>query len=350
MRKLLVLSLALVAIGCGGTSIDKQITTRAKSGYKQAALEVSEDEFVCPHVVSINNQAFDIKAVISGEVEDQFGPFVPCLTLVRSSDGTCPNCKQAYRVSGDLAEGEEGPPLALPKLKCPHQHDGGDQLIDPVAVLVKGSKDSILAHSNCPSCKRYFTVTETDLLLAVDIPEESLCPSCNQPVSPLMNACTNKKCSLDGVIRNQDSYDGPCWRCGGLGMCPNCKGSGQGNLGIFGDKSPAECWTCGTSGRCPDCDPEAKDLARVEQDLRDEAGMGFSVYEGVVPTKFSMWKGKDALVSGNGKDRKARQWRFDHEGGDSGSSSDDQPVEDAGPVEAPDEGGSEDAGGDGGGD
>jgi hypothetical protein len=336
-------------------AVDDRIQTRSQSGHNQYAVEVVEGEFVCPHVVSINNQPFDIKAVTSGDVEDQFGPFVPCLTPVQG-EGKCSNCKGEFRTSGEpLGADEEGAPMALPKLKCPHPHSGGEQLVDPVAVLVKGSKDSVLGYTNCPECKRYFTVNETDLLKTIDVHGEAHCPSCKQAVDPLMNACTNAKCKLAGVLRNVDDFDGVCWRCGGLGMCPNCKGSGQGNLGIYGEKSPSDCWTCGTSGRCPECDSELKELTKIERALQEEAGMGFSVYQGVVPMSYSMWtRGSKsnppkAILSGNGKrgpeGQKVRKWRFDHEGGGSGGDSDDSddaPMDDLEAPEAPDdEGGDE---------
>ena len=66
-----------------------------------------------------------------------------------------------------------------------------------------------------------------------------------------------------------------CWRCGGVGHCTNCKGSGQGSLGMYGT-TPAECWICAESGECPECD-----------------GTGFSVYEGVLPKAYTAW-GREA--------------------------------------------------------
>ncbi len=330
MRRLLFPAIILLS-GCGMEAVDIRMESRSESGIQQFSLEVVEGEFVCPHVVAIDNQAFDVRAVIAGEVENKFGPFVPCLTKVPSGEGECPNpaCKQPYRTSGELAEGEEGAPLALPLLKCPHPHADGDQLIDPVAVFVKGSRDSILGYTNCPKCKNYFTIKETDLLITIDVHEEALCPICNRAVDPTMNACTNKSCKSEGVIRNIPDYEGPCWRCGGLGMCPNCKGSGSGNLGIY-DKSPAECWTCGVEGKCPEC-----------------KGTGFSRYEGTLPKEYKAY-GRENKVFPS----KKRKWEHRRDGG-SGPPPSDMDDEDLGSPEEDDEptgpdeipGGDEESGG-----
>jgi hypothetical protein len=295
----------LLAAGCGMEPVDNRMQTRGQLGNDQFAIEVVEGEFVCPHVVSINNQSFDVKAVIGGEVQDHFGPFVPCLTTVQPGQGTCTNCKNPYRTSGELAEGEEGPTLALPKIRCPHQDNhSAEQLVDPTAVLVKGSKDSVLGYSNCPTCKRYYTVKETDLVMTIDVPEETLCPNCTKPVNPMMNECRNAKCkdALGGVVRNIKSFDGPCWRCGGVGHCTNCRGSGQGNLGMYGS-TPAECWICANDGDCPECD-----------------GTGFSKYEGVLPKSYTAW-GREAAVPSP-----RRKWEHKRESGGGG----DMAVEDDG--------------------
>ena len=89
-------------------------------------------------------------------------------------------------------------------------------------------------------------------------------------------------------------------------------------------------------------------LTKIERALQEEAGMGFSVYQGVVPMTYSMWtRGSKsnppkAIMSGNGKrgpeGQKVRKWRFDHEGGSGDdSASDDAPVEDVEEPEAPEE-------------
>ena len=82
----------------------------------------------------------------------------------------------------------------------------------------------------CPKCKNYFTIKETDLLTTINVPEETFCPRCRKPVDPTLNACTTKSCKTGGVVRNVPDFDGPCWRCGGVGICPNCKGSGSGSF------------------------------------------------------------------------------------------------------------------------
>ncbi|RMG15038.1 MAG: hypothetical protein D6731_09250 [Planctomycetota bacterium] len=272
-------------VGCGMQPADTRIQTRGSAGLDVPALEVVAGEFVCPHIVSVTGQAFDVKALARGNVRGQFGPFVPCLTPVSGSPGstgTCPTCGGEYRIpSGDEdPEAEptgDKPPLAVPKLRSPFDPD---QLIDPVAVFVKGSKDSILGYTVCPSTQRHFIIKESDLLLAVDHPGEVLDPS-GAPIDPTVNAD-----SKGGVVQLASRFEGVCWQCGGIGICPNCKLAGEGNLGIYGS-TPAECWMCGTSGRCPEC-----------------GGDGFCEYEGTLPKAFSLWGRESALAS------KQRKWKY----------------------------------------
>ena len=57
----------LLVAGCGMEAVDLRIEARSEAGLQQHPIEIVEGEFVCPHVVSINNQPYDVKAVIAGE-------------------------------------------------------------------------------------------------------------------------------------------------------------------------------------------------------------------------------------------------------------------------------------------
>ncbi len=103
----------------------------------------------------------------------------------------------------------------------------------------------------------------------VGIIEEAVCPSCLKPIDPTLNACTNSSCRLGGVVRNVAAFEGPCWRCAGQGICPECQGSGAGTLAVYGS-TPSDCWACGQAGRCQECD-----------------GTGFTAYHGGLPPKFA---------------------------------------------------------------
>jgi hypothetical protein len=264
-------------------AVDTRIQARSEIALEIYPVEIVEGEFICPNVVTVTNQPFRPSAVASGEVEDAFGPFVACGTPVEAGEGECSNCGQRYRTSGE--PDEEGPPLALPKIRCPHCKE----VLDPTAVLVKGSKDSTRGPNSCPKCQKYFTLVESDLLIAIDVPEEILCPGCKKPIDPSMNACTNTGCPLGGVVRNVEDFEGPCWRCGGLHLCPNCSGSGQGSQGIYG-ATPPDCWYCGGTGRCPECDE-----------------YGFATYEGALPPTFNPWTRDGALPSAR------RKWKYERE-------------------------------------
>lgn len=310
----LLAPLVLLA-GCGLEAVDTRIQARSAAGIALHPLVVAEQQFVCPNQVSIGEQPFDAKTVASGEVEQQFGPFVPCNTVVPAGTGTCPNCKQMYRTSGPApdfsVDGEEPlPVMALPKFECPHCKE----LVDPVAVLNRGSQQARLGDSACPKCNRYFTVVAADEALAVDVPEEAYCPGCKQPVDPTMNVCSNNACKLGGMVRNIDRFDGVCWHCGGLGLCPNCSGSGQGSQKIYG-ATPATCYVCEGNeeapGRCPDC-----------------GGTGFAVYEGSLPNDYTAWNktpdGPQAVPYAQ------RKWK--HERGAGGAGEEDLGGEDLGDV------------------
>ncbi len=293
----LLLPALLSTTGCGMEAVDTRVQARSEVGLDLHPLKVAEQQWVCPNVVTITNQTFDPKTVAAGEVEDQFGPFVPCGTVVAAGEGTCPNCKKAYRTDGPAPDyeqvGEQDlPNLAVPKFECPHC----DELVDPVAVLSKGSKQARAGDSVCPSCNEYFTVIAADEQLVVDVHEETFCPGCKQPVDPTMNMCTNRACKLGGVIRAASGYVGPCWRCGGTSVCPNCSGTGQGSQGIYGS-TPAQCWYCDghdEPGRCPECDEH-----------------GFVRYEGVLPNDYQAWTKGTPDQSPQPYEQSRRKWRFD---------------------------------------
>ena len=261
-------AVALLLVGCGLEAVDTRMVARSEAGLEQFPVEIADDAFVCPNVVTVTNQPFNPSSVAAGEVEDAFGPFVPCGELVQPGQGKCSNCDQEYRTSGD-----SGPPLAVPAWRCPHCKS----LVDPAAVLARDNKEGALAANACMKCKKYFTVTESDLLTVIDHPEEMFCPSCKKPVDPTMNACGNGACKLGGVVRNLSGSEGPCWRCGGGGVCTNCKGAGQGSGSTYGS-TPANCFVCDESGHCPECD-----------------GEGFSTYDGSLPPGYSAY-GRETMV------------------------------------------------------
>jgi hypothetical protein len=147
------------------------------------------------------------------------------------------------------------PPLAEPLIRCP-----------------TCKKPLNPAEPRCWNCSHYYTATARDEHNSILEPLEFLCPWDKTPlqaVDPTTNYC--KKC--EKFFRAVDR-DGPCWRCGGSHVCPECNGSGKnqsppvynatGGLVTGSD----ECYYCGkgTLGVCPECDTH-----------------GFAMYEGVLP-------------------------------------------------------------------
>jgi hypothetical protein len=286
----LLAGLALLA-GCGMQAVDTQMRVRAEVGVpEEKALQVAEVEFVCPHVVPMNEREFNPQDVERGDVDGVFGPFVPCNTVVPAGTGVCPSCHQKYRTPGERADGDDPPPLASWKLACPYCHEA----IDPCYVQTKGGdphQPNRLALNQCPKCHKYYEVQPSDILTTLaGAVEETVCPACLKPIDPSLNACTNPSCRLGGVVRNVSDFEGPCWRCGGEGLCPECHGSGMGTLSLYGS-TPSECWACGGSGRCEEC-----------------GGEGFTTYTGALPSTYSQFqvmRGEaTALESGQ------RKWQF----------------------------------------
>lgn len=278
----------LLVTGCGLEAVDYQMRTRGDVGVPhERALQVAEVEFLCPHSVPINERAFSAKDVERGEVDGVFGPYVPCGTVVEAGTGTCPKCSQPYRTPGERADGDDPPPLATWKMSCPVCQEA----LDPVALNVRGD-DPLLPTRNalnqCTKCKTYLDTVPGDVLSAIAVHEEVVCPSCNKPIDPSLNACTTQTCRLGGVVRNVDSFEGPCWRCGGLGICPECHGSGTGTLSTYGPNTNINCWSCDTAGRCQDCE-----------------GSGFTTYTGGLPQKFATTKFQGGVATPlESKDRK----------------------------------------------
>lgn len=267
----LCVAVAAVTGGCGMEASDTQIRTLGEMGVPDdAALVVSTDEYVCPHMVPVSAKADDCGATsgakhtgIGCRVDGTFGPYVPCGTVVQAGGGTCPNCGGAYRTE---LEGPPERPLAPFKRSSPF----GGEVVDPVAILVKGAEDprvpSRFALNQDPKTGRFFEASPVDVLTAVAHHEQVVSPT-GVPIDPTMNGYKDRARG-DVVVRNVDALEGPCWRCGGNAQCASCQGAGAGALGVFG-QTPPECWTCADSGRCPECE-----------------GTGFASYEGGLPPTF----------------------------------------------------------------
>lgn len=310
MRRLLLPAACMAAVlaaGCGMEAVDTRRQARAESGHEDYPLQIAQGKWVCANLVTVNNQKFDAKNMALGrhDIEDPYGPFVSCNTPLEQAEGNCPTCNQAFRTSGEidlesgavdsseiaimagrvnLAEGTVRSTkiaiMAAPRLECPHCKE----LIDPTAVMIRGgNKDATLGPNNCPKCKKYFTVTASDLPTVIDNPEEIICPSCKSPVDPMMNQCVNGSCKLVQAglaVRNVRSFTGPCWRCGGTSLCPECTGTGMRASAVPAQFTPPNtCWYCtpkkadvGT-GRCPECDDD-----------------GFTTYHGALPPTYAAWK------------------------------------------------------------
>jgi hypothetical protein len=279
MRQTLAFTAALLVLaacgGCGMEAVDNTMRTRGEMGTPDTlVVRVSDSEFVCPHIVTINNRQFSAAEVQRGDVEGAFGPFVPCGTIVPAGVGECPSCHGKYRTSGPP---DEEHPLALPKIMSPF----GDDPIDMVAIQVKGNTDpkvpDRLAPNMDPVTKRYYEMAPADVATTVGPIEEVLSPTgvAFDPTSPSYKAGADAK-----VGRVLSSIEGPCWRCGGTGDCLDCgdSGAGAGKVGVYG-ATPTDCWACGGEGRCPEC-----------------GGTGFAAYEGGLPQSFAMTRGgKDNL-------------------------------------------------------
>jgi hypothetical protein len=301
MRQNIALTIAVFLLaGCGMEASDTQMRTRGDMGVPEdLTYKAVPGEFVCPHPVSLSGRPFSPKEVQRGEMTEgqmPFGPFVPCGTAVPAGSGTCPSCGGQYRTDA----GDENVPLAQPKFVGPFSSDP----IDPVAMQVKGSADpkspDRYFFNQDPKTKKYFETTPADVLTTVAIHEEVVSPT-GVPFDPSMNSYVDKA-KGEQVVRNVAAIEGVCWRCGGLGICPECSGAATGNLGLFG-QAPSDCWFCfgrdaagkdQSTGRCPDC-----------------AGSGFTTYSGGLPPGFKI--GVKAGNQFNPLPSDKREWKFPEE-------------------------------------
>lgn len=188
---------------------------------------------------------------------------------------------------------DEANPKNLPKFGLP-------PLAEPFIACPKCQKPVNPTESKCWNCNTFYTLSHKDERNAIAEPHEALCPSCNQPVDPTLNWCDNpqcRKCPTHGAATKYTKgpdgelscsqcgtklpagsfhraidTEGPCWRCGGSHVCPECMGSGKGHGPIQGAD---DCWMCGpktaggSNGACPECDAR-----------------GFTIYDGALPAGF----------------------------------------------------------------
>ncbi|MGE0708274.1 MAG: hypothetical protein AB7N76_18610 [Planctomycetota bacterium] len=300
---LILLAATTLLVGCGMEAVDTRIQYRSSVGdpYDES-VKLPEQKWVCPNLVPLNNRPFNPETMANGEVEDTFGPYVPCNTLLDSPNGTCPTCGQQYH-TGDQGAGDEMgvedsktiPVKAQPAFVCPYEDCQKVINIGAQALARETGKTAIPGRNYCWHCQRHFTIQPGEQVMVIAAPEEELCPSCKKPVDPTLNVCTVDTCKLKGKVLNAQPLDAPCWRCGGTSMCPNCLGSGSGTSGIFG-QTPTQCWYCGETGRCPECDDD-----------------GFVEYEGTLPVGFTMFRGgRDDVQPILRRDRKLT---WSHSGG-----------------------------------
>lgn len=377
--------LTLVAVGCPRPTAS-QMRTRGEIGVKDdQTVQVDEKVFLCPHLVTIDGKEFKTSEARLGESSGAFGPMVPCGTVI-TQRGLCPSCKNPVHLPGerpvaycpnlyfpetapsdgalledrlvvqcDQELGEEGahrsdcpkcgekfgffenkaritePRIsveAVPAFRSPYSPD---KAIDPVAVMLKGSEapgegkgiDRFDSNQD-PYTKRYFEFEPSDVLEVIDHVNEVVEPIKETPVDPTYNFSP-----VGGTYRIVTDVIGPCWRCGGVKVCPDCGGSGNGPTGIYGPNQPGDCWACSrlvrdtggaaspkSLGRCPECDDQ-----------------GFVRYEGSLPTNFAFFiRREGALVAAESK---ARNWQHPAQEGGSGGGGSDAPPSDAPPGDAP---------------
>lgn len=312
--------------------------------------------YVCPWLVSMNGKEFKTGDIKDGETDGAFGPMVPCGAVI-TQRGLCPSCKNPVHLPGE-AQLAVCPNLYIPEpgvapsdgallvdkiavpcdqilgdassfnQTCPkcsptftYYKDGAprvadprlsaeavpafrspyapDKVIDPVSLMQRGdeapSEGKTLARNEinqCPTTKRYFELEPSDVIEVIDYAEQVVEPQKESPVDPTFNWSP----VAPGTYRNVDDVVGPCWRCGGIGQCPDCNGSGTSPNGTYGTLPP-DCWACTrptkdgarSTGRCPECD-----------------GTGFATYTGSLPPSFTYF----TIREGNpvAADSKARKW------------------------------------------
>ncbi len=197
---------------------------------------------------------------------------------------------------------DDAVPLTIPKFGLP-------PLAEPYIACPRCTKPVNPTESRCWNCNTFYTLSHRDERNAISEPHESLCPSCNQAVDPTLGWCDNptcKKCPTHGAnakfnkgpdgdyvcsqcgsksggtFHRAQDREGPCWRCGGSHVCPECLGSGKGqgmkSTGQDGNPLETDCWLCcgkgtqtapGFNGTCPECDSR-----------------GFTIYDGALPAGF----------------------------------------------------------------
>jgi hypothetical protein len=156
-------------------------------------------------------------------------------------------------------------PLAEPLVRCPTCERAIHQ-----------------TESRCWNCNNFYTAIARDERNSIAEPLEMLCPACKAPVDPTSNFCANKSCDK---FHRAVTGEGPCWRCGGTKVCPECGGSGKGGAPIQGGD---DCYLCSGNkqvglpvGLCPECDAR-----------------GFATYEGILPVTYTA------------RNRKKDDWRI----------------------------------------
>jgi len=340
----------LVAIlaGCGMEPIDTTVRTTGERGETEGqVLQVLSETYLCPHVMSPTGVVFSTRNVREGKVSNSkqdgqtsvFGPYVPCATQVPAGEGLCPTCQQPYHTPGasqvaycsnlyipsgkelveqcnnrlgDFSEGRsydcstcnkpvENPRVtveAVPQFACPYCNE----TVDPTSIHAKNQESPYRWEPGfCGKCKRYFSTDPTDVLTTLDVAEEVICGACGEPVDPSMNGCANPSCASGGVVHTIATATGPCWRCGGTKICPECGGSGSGTSDTYSSSggAPFDCWFCYTvnadgsaasTGRCPECDDD-----------------GFATYTGELPPQFKQFEGGP---EGKSVPSAQRGWKF----------------------------------------
>lgn len=301
------------ALGCGLEPVDMRAQFRPTTDHDHG-VKVEPDKFVCPNMVLLRPRTQNLE---NGEVADAFGPYVACNTVLSGSSGTCPNpaCGQTYgqgategellttdgvrasakravddKIRGRSVDNKETQKVAVapvPAVLCPYEDCGKVLGMGSAGLERETEKNATLGSNFCyhEKCKRYVSVVPQDVLTAVGAKEELICPSCTSQVDPTLRICSNTSCKLKGKLLNTNDSEGPCWSCGAVGLCPNCKGSGLGSTGAYDvtgwgidgikdSSTPKKCYRCEGSGSCPEC----KD--------------GFLTYEPSLPPDFKMHTGK----------------------------------------------------------
>jgi hypothetical protein len=289
---LAVLVLGVVVVdGCGMEAADTTMRTRGSVGVPDdMAVKIVPDEWVCPNFVAANGRAFSAKDIARGDLEGAFGPFVPCGTTVPAGKGICPNtnCNQPYRTPGN--PGDE--PLALPRFCSPFTGEN----LDPVADLPAERQGM----NYDPKSQKFFETTPSDVVMVLNWHEEVVSPK-GTPFDPTDNGV--KEGSTDGVVRLLDSFEGVCWRCGGIGGVQEVGGAGIPSG--LPDPKRGESERDDVLGRyfsiygvdwvsCPECN-----------------GTGFCSYEGGLPPTYKAWaKQQDHFQAVPSSERK---WQYPKE-------------------------------------